>query len=217
MKNILLSIGFICLSTITTYAQKIGESVQYIELIKNHSFEDEGGPIRNRRFGPNGEGELFGGYQPIGIIPGWINISNKEAEVLVDITTEGLLDETQHRALRWVITRATSMTPAGIANVGIHGIEVTEGNKYTLTFWMRADNRYKGKLRVGLQRKSFDNTWYAQAIIKGHKIKKKWKKYSITFVAKHSDENACFVITSDTPGTLYMDEVSLYSPTAIKR
>ena len=217
MKNILLSMGFICLSTITTYAQKIGESIQDVELIKNHSFEYEGEPIRNRRFGPNGEGELFGGYQPIGIIPGWINANNKEAEAQMEITTEGLLDETQHRALRWVITQATSMTQAGIANVGIHGIGVTGGNKYTLTFWMRSDKRYEGKLHVGLQRKSFDGTWYAQAIIKGHKIKKKWKKYSITFVTEHSDENACFVITADTPGTLYIDEVSLYSPIAIKR
>lgn len=212
MKKIFLTIALL-VSCIFVNAQKENEGGQ---LIKNHSFEDEAKPIRNRRFGPNGEGELFGGYLPAGIIPGWIIANYKEEKSKIEITTDALLDEAQHKALRWVITEANITAPATIANTGFHGIEAVEGNRYTLTFWARADKKYKGQLLVGLQSKSLDGTWHAQAPVKG-KIKKKWKKYTITFTAKHSSKNARFVISADMPGTLYFDEVSLYCPSAIKR
>lgn len=213
MKKSFLTIALLFFSAIITYAQRENEDGQ---LIKNHSFENEAKPIRNRRFGPNGEGELFGGYLPAGIIPGWIIANNQEEASKIEITSEKLLDEAQHKALRWIIIQAKTTEPATIANIGYHGIEAIKGNKYTLTFWARADKKYKGQLHVGLQGKSLDGTWYAHASVRGN-IKKKWKKYSITFVAEHSAENARFAITADTPGTLYIDEVSLYSPTEIKR
>lgn len=190
-------------------------SLADLQLIKNSSFEEEAKPIRNQRFGPNGEGERFGGRLPAGIIPGWISANSEGAASKMATTTEKPLDNTQQKALLWSITEATATTPAAIANVGFHGIETIEGNTYTLTFWARADKRYKGKVKVGLQSKS-DGTWYAQATVKG-KIKKRWKKYTVTFTAKQSDENARFVLSADRPGTLYLDQVSLYSPGIIKR
>lgn len=202
---------FFLLFAVITHAQ----SLHTTELIKNHSFEDEAKPIRNRRFGPNGEGELFGGYLPTGIIPGWFVIDGQERTSKIEISTENLLDDTQHKALCWTINQASAMHPVSIANVGFHGIETVEGNNYTLTFWARADKPYKGHIQIGLQSKS-DNTWYAQVSITG-KIKKKWKKYTLTFTAEQNAENARFVIMADTPGVLYFDEVSLYSPASIKR
>ena len=196
---------------VITHAQ----SLHTTELIKNHSFEDEAKPIRNRRFGPNGEGELFGSYLPAGIIPGWFVIDGQERTSKIEISMENLPDDTQQKALRWTITQASVMRPVSIANVGFHGIEAIEGTKYTLTFGARADKQYKGHIQIGLQSKS-DDTWYAQTSVAG-KVKKRWKKYTLTFTAEHSAENARFVITADTPGILYLDEVSLYSPASIKR
>lgn len=213
MRKIFLSILLLC--SIATYAQEV-TSGNGGQLIKNHSFEEEAKPIRNRRFGPNGEGELFGGYLPSGIIPGWIGANSEGAVSQMETTTKKLLNKEQCQSLCWSITEATPTSPAAIANVGHNGIEAIKGNKYTLTFWVRADKRYKGRLHVGLQSKLSDGTWYAQTIVKG-KIKKRWKKYSVTFVAEGDAENARFVITADTPGTLYIDEVSLYSPIATKR
>lgn len=189
---------------------------QTVALIKNPSFEEEATPIRNRRFGPNGEGELFGGRLPAGIIPGWIMVNGEATAAKMGVTTENLLDAMQQKALQWVITEASATTPSTIANVGHHGIDVVEGNSYTLTFWARADKKYKGKVRVGLQSKSSDGTWYAQAKVKG-KIKKRWKKYTLTFTATQSDENSRFVISADRSGTLYFDCVSLYPSEANKR
>lgn len=191
------------------------EGNQPAELIKNYSFEDEAQPIRNRRFGPNGEGELFGGRLPEGTIPGWIPANSEGAASKMEITTENLPDTTEKRALRWTITDATTFAPAAIANVGFHGIEAVKGNTYTLTFWARTNKRYKGPIHVGLQSKSDDSKWYAQAIVKG-KIKKRWKRYTITLTAEEDAPNARFIITAARPGTLYLDCISLHSPT-IKR
>ena len=215
MKRHLIPIALSLLCAISTYAQKtmLDEKSQRTELLKNHSFEDEAKPIRNRRFGPNGEGELFGGYLPAGVILGWFMTTDEGAQIT--ITTDNLPDTTQHNALCWSIDEANNNAPAAIANAGFHGINAIQGCEYTLTFWAHADKRYQGKLRVGLQNKNH-GTWYAQATVKG-KIKKKWKTYTLTFTANSNDPNARFVIEANMPGTLFFDEVSLYCPAAIKR
>ena len=209
MKN-LLATALWCICSITAYAQDIAtpqNEVQPSRLIKNTSFEDEIRAIRNRRFGPNGEGELFGGRMPEGYIPGWLAANDDVAASAIELTTENLLDDTQQKALQWTIAEATETTPATLMNVGFHGIEVTKGQKYTLTFWARANKCYKGHLCVGLMNKRHDE-WCAQATMKG-KIKKRWKKYTITLVADKDNERARFVMTADKAGTLYLDEVQL--------
>ena len=173
------------------------------ELLKNPSFEEEAKPIRNRRFGPNGEGELFGGYLPAGIIPGWIIPDNKEEESKISITTEGTMDSTQHRALCWEIAQV----PASITNVGVNGIEAIKGHTYTLTFWVRADKHYTSKLQVGLQNKAGD-TWYAHSTMRV-RIKRHWKKYTLTFTSVGDDEQARLAIVSNKRGTLFLDCMSL--------
>jgi hypothetical protein len=44
--------------------------------------------------------------------------------------------------------------------------------------------------------------------VKG-KIKKRWKRYTVTFIAEESDPKARFVMTADKPGVIYLDCVSL--------
>ena len=65
MKKLYVAIALLVLGIVGIYAQ----GHQPPQLLKNPSFEEEAEPIRNRRFGPNGEGELFGGYLPAGVIP----------------------------------------------------------------------------------------------------------------------------------------------------
>ena len=200
MKKIYASVALLWLALASTYAQ----ALQPTEFLKNSSFEEEPKPTRNHRFGSNGEGERFGVPLPKGVILGWVTPDNQEEKSKIELVSENLLDTTQHKALRWSIEAA----PATLANVGFQGIEAMEGQQYTLTFWARADKRYKGTLNVGLQSKHEDHTWYAQATIKG-KIKKRWKKYTLTFTAEGNDPKARFVIVADKSGVLYIDCVSL--------
>ena len=179
------------------------QSARTAEYLKNPSFEEEPKPIRNRRFGPNGEGELFGGYLSADVILGWFVSDASEEISKVEIVTENLLDTAQHKALRWEITEG----PATLVNVGYHGLAASEGRQYTLTFWARADKKYRGKIQVGLQSKSTD-AWYAQATAT-KKVKKHWKKYTVSFTANDDDPKARFVMIAHKPGTLYLDCVSL--------
>ena len=188
-----------------------GEGGLYAELIQNRSFEDEAQPVRNRRFGANGEGERFG-YRPAPrTIPAWINADAKGAQSKMEITTEGLLNEVQKKALRWNITEATATAQAGIANTGFWGIAAVEGDTYTLSFWARADKRYKGNLYVGLQSRE-GGIWYARVKVKG-RIGKRWKKHTVTFTPEADADYTNFVMVADKPGTLYLDMVSLFPPT----
>lgn len=180
---------------------------QQANLIQNGSFEEEAKPIRNQRFGPNAEGERFGGWPAPGTIPAWYTTNSKGAASHIEIANTGLLDATQHKALCWTITEATTATPAAIGNTGERNVLSLKGNTYTLTFWARADKRYKGTLFVGLQNKH-DGTWHAKTKIK-KRIGKKWKKYTLTFTPNTDDTQARFIMTANTPGTLYIDEVSL--------
>ena len=188
-----------------------GEGGLYAELIQNRSFEDEALPIRNRRFGANGEGERFGGHPAPGTIPAWYAVNSTGAASRMEITTENLLNGVQQKALCWTITEATPEAPAAIANTGYWGIASTKGDTYTLSFWARADKRYKGNINVGLQNKD-DDTWCAKAKVKC-RIGKKWKKYTMTFTPDADVDYTRFVMTADTPGTLYIDMVSLFPPT----
>ena len=200
----MLSVMLLWLGAMAAYAQTAEGNEQ---LIKNSSFEEVAKPVRNRRFGPNGEGELFGGPMPVGVIPGWILPEESVDASMIDLVTEELLDTTQHKALRWTIVEATPATPAALANVGNQGVRATKGSSYTLTFWARADKKYKGNIQVGLQSK-YDGTWYAQAKTKG-KIKKRWKKYTVTFTANGDDPKARLIIAADKVGAIYLDCVSL--------
>lgn len=188
-----------------------GEGGLYAELIQNRSFEDEALPIRNRRFGANGEGERFGGHPAPGTIPAWYAVNSTGSASRMEITTENLLNEVQQKALCWTITEATPEAPAAIANTGYWGIASTKGDTYTLSFWARADKRYKGNINVGLQDKD-DDTWCAKVKVKC-RIGKKWKKYTMTFTPDSDVDYTRFVMTADTPGTLYIDMVSLFPPT----
>ena len=81
-----------------------GEGGLYAELIQNRSFEDEARPIRNRRFGENGEGERFGRRPLPGLIPAWVSANSEGAASKMEITTTNLLNKVQQKALKWSIT-----------------------------------------------------------------------------------------------------------------
>ncbi len=183
------------------------DTIPHADLIQNGSFEEEPQRIPNRRFGPNGEGERFGGYPAPGTIPAWYMVNFQEAQSRIEKITTNLPDPSQQKALQWTIMEATSEVPAAIANTGYNGIKAVEGEKYTLTFWARATKRYRGKLTVGLQDKD-DATWYAKAKVK-KRITKRWKKYTVTLVPDVTNGHARFAIAADTPGVLFLDMVSL--------
>ena len=182
-----------------------GEGGLYAELIQNRSFEEVDRGIPNRRF-DNGRGERFGRPANPNIIPYWSAVNG----ATMTVTTEGLLNEAQHRALLLTTDETVSKTnPAGIRNAGFWGIKATKGDKYTLTFWAKADAKKRIRFTAGLYA---DGAWKAQKSFT-KSISEEWKKYKVVFKGKADADEAEFQLLLNAPGSVYLDMVSLFPPT----
>ena len=86
-----------------------------------------------------------------------------------------------------------------------NGLAVVGGEKYRFSVYVRAED-FSGKLAVSLETQSGEIL--AQERIKG--IGKDWKKFELTLAPKTSDSDARLVLSTEKPGTLWLDMVSLF-------
>lgn len=158
----------------------------YAELVRNRSFEDcDSVP-------------LYWSLNPIG------------ASAEMKLEGEGLLNQVQRKALKVEIASVGKSGKVELANEGYWGINAVKGRKYTLSFWAKAVG-YKGTITASLQDKAGTAT-YVTAKVAG-KLKRGWQKYTVEFLSDADDAQARLVLSMDTPGTVWMDMVSLFPPT----
>ena len=182
-----------------------GEGGLYAELLQNRSFEDMDRGIPNRRF-DNGRGERFGRAANPNLMPGWSAVGG----AVMEVQTEGLMNDVQHRALRLTTPDGTDKnTPAGVSNSGFWGIKSAKGDKYTLTFWAKADSKQKIGFTAGL---SDGGEWTARKAF-SKTVGTEWKKYKVTFKGKADADEAKFQLLLNEPATVSLDMVSLFPPT----
>lgn len=181
-----------------------GEGGLYAELIRNRSFEEMDQGVRPQRF-DNGRGERFGRPANPKLMPGWSAVNGASMEVL----TEGLLNDAQTRAMKLYVNEASKAEPAGVANAGFWGIGTTKGDRYTLSFWAKADAKMRVSFTTGLKD---GDTWCARKVF-AKTIGTEWKKYDVTFKPKADADEATFQLLVNKPTTLYLDMVSLFPPT----
>ena len=178
-----------------------GEGGLYAELIRNRSFEEIDQGLPNRRF-DNGRGERFGRPANPNLIPFW----NAEGGAEMNALTEGLMNDAQTRALRLTASaKASKASPSGIKNSGFWGIKATKGDKYTLTFWAKADSKTKFSITTGLKA---DGEWKAQKTF-AKTVTPVWQKYKVTFKGKADADEAEFFFLLNKPGTICLDMMSL--------
>ena len=182
-----------------------GEGGLYAELLQNRSFEDQDRGIPNRRTADGRE--LFGRAPRRGAIPHW---KASDEGVSLSIITDGLMNDVQTRAAHLVVTTATKEQPAGIVNDGYWGIGCTKGDKYTLSFWARTDEKAKLAFTVGLTDDSLG--WTARKSFR-KTISSEWKQYTVTFKGKTTAGHTAFAFFANKPCTLDLDMVSLFPPT----
>lgn len=158
----------------------------YAELVRNRSFEDcDSVP-------------LYWSLNPIG------------ASAEMKLEGEGLLNQVQRKALKVEIASVGKSGKVELVNEGYWGINAVKGRKYTLSLWAKAVG-YKGTITASLQDKAGTAT-YATAKVAG-KLKRGWQKYTVEFLSDADDAQARLVLSMDTPGTVWMDMVSLFPPT----
>ncbi|MDE6109084.1 MAG: carbohydrate binding domain-containing protein, partial [Muribaculaceae bacterium] len=150
----------------------------YAELIRNRSFEDD---------------SVHGNWYAVG-------------DARMEIVSDGLLNDVQHRALGVIITRDGD----GVRNEGFWGINAVKGREYKLSFLAKSDRKYKGTFTARLQ--SADGRTLGETEVKVA-LSKDWKKYTATITATADDPKAEFTLTADKAGEFRLDVVSLFPPT----
>ncbi len=180
----------------------------YGELIRNRSFKADA-------VVPSVKPETYeaGKYLPVSYRPDtrprfWTAVGG--ASIVLDPSNP--LNEFLNVSLKLDASAASATTPVGIANGGFWGIPVKPKTTYQVSFFAKASNGYTGPVTVSLE--SADGTTnYASATITG--LTAEWKKFETKLTTKRvtaSKENV-FKLTTKTPGTLWLQNVSLFPPT----
>lgn len=157
----------------------------YAELIRNRSFEDAT------------------------TLDYWGLANQTGASATMSAETTNLLNSSQTQALKLSITQASATARAGVYNTGFWGINVVNGQKYTVTFFAKCDASFTGTVTASLE--SSTGVKYAQATVSG--LNAGWQKFTCTLTATGGNSAGRFVLSTNSTGTLWFDVVSVFPPT----
>jgi alpha-L-arabinofuranosidase len=116
-------------------------------------------------------------------------------------------------SLRLEAARAAQGHRVGIANAGYWGIPVKPNTRYRASFYAKTAGAGGVPLTVSIEGAD-GKTVYAQA--EGGRINGQWKRYSVTLTTAASVKPtaaARLVIATESPGTVWFNQVSLFPPT----
>jgi alpha-L-arabinofuranosidase len=156
-----------------------GDGGIYAELVRNRSFEDAAVP------------------------QAWTLADDGGGKSRIAIDTSRPLNSRNTRSLLWEIDEGVSRV--SLVNEGYWGISVQRGKRYRLSFYARRNDRFRGGLTFRLE--GANGQVYAQHTVRG--IGQEWKRFAATLTARATDPKARLVITADSPGTVWLDMVSL--------
>lgn len=128
------------------------------------------------------------------------------------LDTNNPLNEFLNVSLKLDASSATAASPAGVANGGYWGIPVKPRTTYRLSLFAKAAAGFTGPLTVSLE-SADGQTTFASAEISG--LTPEWRKFETKLKTKDvpaSKENI-FKLTTKGPGTLWLQNVSLFPPT----
>ena len=180
----------------------------YGELIRNRSFKADAVVPR-----VTPDTYEAGKYLPVTYRPDtkprfWTTVGGASME----LDTNSPLNEFLNVSLKLEASSATAASPVGIANGGYWGIPVKPKTTYTVSFFAKAAAGFAGPVTVSIE-SADGKTSFASTEIKG--LSTEWKKFEAKLKTKNvsaSKENV-FKLTTKTPGTLWLQNVSLFPPT----
>ncbi len=180
----------------------------YGELIRNRSFKADA--VVPRVDPTNYEA---GAYLPVTFEPNtsprfWTGVGG--ASMVCDTNTP--LNEFLNVSLKLDAASASAASPAGVANGGYWGIAVKPKTTYRVSFFAKAAAGFTGPVRVCLE-SADGKTNFASAEISG--LTAQWKKFEASLKTKDvpASKDNVFKLTATNPGTLWLQNVSLFPPT----
>ncbi len=183
----------------------------YGELIRNCTFKEDAiqPNIKANTYDP---AKYYPASYPAGRAPRfWSSVGG--ATLVLDASTP--LNDALNVSLKLDAATASKTSPAGVANGGYWGIPVQPKTTYKVSFYARAAPGFSGPLTASIE--STNGKVLASAKISG--LTGDWTKFEATLKTKSvkpSKDNV-FKITTTAPGTIWLQEVSLFPPTYKKR
>lgn len=184
----------------------------YGELIRNRTFKADAVVPR-----VTPETYEAGKYLPVGFRPEtpprfWNAVGG--ATLILD--TNVPLNEFLNVSLKLDASAASATAPAGVANAGYWGIPVKPETTYRASFFARAAGDFHGPVTLSIE-SADGKTSFARAEVNG--LIGTWKKFEVTLRTRRvpaSKENV-FKLTTSAPGTIWLQNVSLFPPTYKQR
>ena len=180
----------------------------YGELIRNRSFKADALPeiVKPDAYVPK---QYYPATFPATNTP---KFWNAVGNVILALDTNMPLNASLNVSLKLDASSVSKSSPAGIANGGYWGIPIQPMTTYQVSFFAKAAAGFNGPLTVSLE-SADGKTVFARAEISG--VTGDWKKFEATLTAKNvkpSRENV-FKLTTTAPGTIWVQQVSLFPPT----
>jgi alpha-L-arabinofuranosidase len=168
---------------------RAGEGGLYGEMLQNRSFEDDRG---DRDQKPTK-------------IPGWRLVGPAGAGATIGLDSSEPLNSRNPTCLR-LENAADMRSPAAVANEGFNGLALTKGASYDLSFYARCGREKRGQLVGKLE----DQGGEASETKLIGDIGEQWKQYRCTLTAKKTTVSGRLVLAYPSPGTIWLDQVSLF-------
>jgi alpha-N-arabinofuranosidase len=179
----------------------------YGELIRNRTFKSDAiqQNLKPDNYDP---AKYYPPKYPANVAPKFWN-SVGGAALMLDANAP--LNDALNVSLKLDASAASKTSPAGVANGGYWGIPVQPRTTYKVSFFAKAAPGFTGPLTASIV--STNGKVLASADISG--VTGDWQKFEATLKtksAKPSKDNV-FKLTIATPGTIWLQQVSLFPPT----
>ena len=179
----------------------------YGELIRNRTFKADSLPqhLKPNDYDP---AKYYPAKYPANVAPKfWKSIGG--AALVLDTNTP--LNNALNVSLKLDATAASKTSPAGVANGGYWGIPVQPKTAYHVSFFAKAAPGFTGPLTASIE--STNGKVLASAEISG--VTGEWQKFEATLKTKGGkpSKDTVFKLTTAAPGTIWLQQVSLFPPT----
>jgi alpha-N-arabinofuranosidase len=117
-----------------------------------------------------------------------------------------------NRSLKLQIDQVNGDGRVGISNGGFWGMKLVNGTTYTASFYAKAAKGFSGPLTISLENNS--GVVMGQATIPS--LTAEWEKYTRTLTVNNPGgitTDNLMVVSATTPGTIWLQVVSLFPPT----
>lgn len=149
----------------------------------------------------------FEGREPL---QSW-SLQHNDATGEMNVDSEVRLNEVRQQSLRVRVNDVQDGGSLQIVNAGYWGIPIRQGEEYSCSMLVKADESFKGKrLQVSLRNSQLDVVYASTDIGAAND---QWKKLTCKLTPKGDDHDGRLVITASDAGEFWLDMVSLFPPT----